>query len=270
MRKPRGSSPSVIRPRESLNWGCRRSSRVLFTSRHIEQVGHDLKMQLIFSEPGMPRGRGRIERFFNTINQLFLCTLPGYAPAGVSPTGTLLTLSELDGRLRDFLLNDYYQRVHGETRMAPQARWEAGGFLPHLPESLEQLDVLLLTISKARKVRQDGIHFETMRYLDLTLAAYIGEWVTIRYDPQYVAEIRVYHHDRFLCRAVFQELAGETISLKELVKVRDARRQELRATLTDRAALLDQLLATPQRPPPDLRAAGSGTATAHTFEAVPQ
>jgi putative transposase len=99
-------------------------------------------------------------------------------------------------------------------------------------------------------VRQDGIHFETMRYLDLTLAAYVGEWVTIRYDPQDMAEIRVYHHDRFLCRAVCQELAGETISLKELVKVRDARRRELRATLTDRAALLDQLLGAPRQPPP--------------------
>jgi site-specific recombinase XerC len=63
--------------------------------------------------------------------------------------------------------------------------------------------------------------------------------------------IRLDHNDPFLCRAVCQELAGETISLKELVKVRDARRRELRATLTDRAALLDQLLATPQHPPAD-------------------
>jgi putative transposase len=146
-----------------------------FTSRHIEQVAHDLKIQLVFSEPGMPRGRGRIERFFQTVNQLFLCTLPGYAPNGATPHGNLLTLPELDSRLRDFLLDDYHQRVHGETRMAPQARWEAGGFLPHLPESAEQLDVLLLTVSKARKVRQDGIHFEKLRYLDLTLAAYVGE-----------------------------------------------------------------------------------------------
>jgi putative transposase len=128
-----------------------------FTSRHIEQVGHALKMQLVFSEPGMPRGRGRIERFFNTINQLFLCTLPGYAPAGVPPKGTLLTLPELDSRLRDFLLDDYHQRMHSETRMAPQARWEAGGFLPHLPESPEQLDVLLLTVSKARCGRTASI-----------------------------------------------------------------------------------------------------------------
>lgn len=222
-----------------------------FTSHHIEQVALDLKMVLVFSEPGMPRGRGRIERFFNTINQLFLCTLPGYAPNGAPPGASLLTVPELDTRLRDFLLDDYHQRAHSETRMAPQARWEASGFLPHLPESPEQLDLLLLTVTKARKVQQDGIHFQGMRYLDLKLAAYICEWVTIRYDPQDMAEIRVYHDGRFLCRAVCQELAGETISLKELVKVRDTRRRELRATLTDRAALLDQLLATPQQPPAD-------------------
>jgi len=53
-----------------------------FTSRHIEQVCAELKIQLVFSLPGKPRGRGRIERFFSTINQEFLSSLPGYAPAG--------------------------------------------------------------------------------------------------------------------------------------------------------------------------------------------
>ena len=39
-----------------------------FTSRHIEQVCAELKMRLIFSQVGQPRGRGRIERFFGTLN----------------------------------------------------------------------------------------------------------------------------------------------------------------------------------------------------------
>jgi hypothetical protein len=30
----------------------------------------------------------------------------------------------------------------------------------------------------------DGIHVQGLRYLDLTLAAYVGERVTIRYDPR--------------------------------------------------------------------------------------
>ena len=36
-----------------------------FTSRHLEQVGADLKIQLIFSLPGKPRGRGRVELFLD-------------------------------------------------------------------------------------------------------------------------------------------------------------------------------------------------------------
>jgi putative transposase len=35
-----------------------------FTSNHLEQVAAELRMQLVFSELGMLRGRGRIERFF--------------------------------------------------------------------------------------------------------------------------------------------------------------------------------------------------------------
>ena len=53
-----------------------------FTSQHLEQVGADLKIRLVFSIPGKPRGRGRIERFFATVNDMSLCELDGYAPAG--------------------------------------------------------------------------------------------------------------------------------------------------------------------------------------------
>ncbi len=53
-----------------------------FTLNHLEQVSADIKMQLVFSIPGQPRGRGKIERFFETVNQLLLCDLYGYMPDG--------------------------------------------------------------------------------------------------------------------------------------------------------------------------------------------
>jgi putative transposase len=196
-----------------------------FTSHHLEQVSADLHMELVFSEAGMPRGRGRIERFFRTINQMLLCSLPGYTPAG-APTGkTLLTLSAFEAHLQHFILEQYHQRPHSETGVPPHARWAAGGFLPRLPESLEQLDLLLLTVAKSRKVRQDGIHFQGLCYLDTTLAAYVGEQVIIRYDPRDLAEIRVFHDHRFLCRAICAELAGETIALREIIQARTHRRK---------------------------------------------
>jgi transposase InsO family protein len=49
-----------------------------FTSNHLEQVAVDLKIRLVFSTPGKPQGRGRIERFFRTVNTMFLCELDGF------------------------------------------------------------------------------------------------------------------------------------------------------------------------------------------------
>jgi putative transposase len=144
--------------------------------------------------------------------------------------------------LHRFVVEEYHQRVHGETGIAPQTRWEASGFLPRLPESAEQLDLLLLTVPTVRRVHRDGIHFQGLRYLDLTLAAYVGEWVTIRYDPRDLAEVRVFTEDGFLCRAICPELAGAEVELKDLVRARDARRRDLQAGLANRAALVERLL----------------------------
>jgi transposase InsO family protein len=65
-------------------------------------------MQLVFSQVGRPRGRGKIERFFQSVEQLLLEQLPGYAPKEVWPrtlepgrakeSSGVLTLSELEQR----------------------------------------------------------------------------------------------------------------------------------------------------------------------------
>jgi hypothetical protein len=120
---------------------------------------------------------------------MFLCTLPGFKSSGGK---SRLTLAEFDVLLREFILDTYHERLHGETGVAPIRRWEKGGFLPRMPDSLEQLDLLLLTVPTARKVHPDGIRFQGLRYIDTTLAAYIGESVMLRYDPRDAVEVRVF------------------------------------------------------------------------------
>jgi putative transposase len=215
-----------------------------FTSQHIEQVSIDLKIRLTNSIPGQPRGRGRIERFFRTVQQMLVCELPGYAPP-YSPVRTppQLTLHDFDTRFRAFIFEGYHARPHSETHVPPQQRWEAGGFLPQMPASLEQLDLLLLTVAKPRKVRRDGLWFLGLRYMDPTLAAYVGESVILRYDPRDVAEVRVFYHDRFLCRAICQELAGATVPLRDILRARNRQRRTLRQTLRDRLQVVESLLA---------------------------
>jgi Mu transposase, C-terminal len=53
------------------------------------------------------------------------------------------------------------------------------------------------------------------------------EDVTIRYAPRDMGEIRVFYKDRFLCPAVSAELAGETIPLRDIIRVRDQRPLQL-------------------------------------------
>ena len=224
-----------------------------FTSQHLEQVCADLNIRPVFSQVAKPRGRGRVERFFNTVNQLLLSRLPGYAPAGYAAKATPgLDLQGLNQAFERFILEDYHLTPHSVTDMPPQVRWHNGGFLPRLPESLEQLDLLLLSVVKPRIIHRDGIRFQGLRYIDLTLAAYIGERVTIRYDPRDMVEIRVYYRQRFLCRAVCQELAGETVGLKDIIRARRRRKRDLQEQIDKRQSLVDQLLAssTPNPSPP--------------------
>lgn len=84
-----------------------------------------------------------------------------------------------------------------------------------------------------------------------TLAPYVGEPVTIRYDPRDLAEIRVYHHDEFLCRAVAPEIACVTISMQDLAAAGNQRRRELRQKLTARRSLAE-LLTQPAARQPEL------------------
>ena len=212
-----------------------------FVSEHLQQVAADLKIRLVHSTPGVPRGRGKVERLFRTVNQRFLCHLPGYKRRGQRRAGALLTLDELDQRFRDFL-RDYHQEEHSETRQAPLARWRGEGFLPQMPHSLEQLDLLLLTIARSRKVRSDGIHFAGHRYIDPVLGAYVGEQVIVRYDPRDIAEVRLFYEGRFLCRAIAPELAGEVVPMKEVIGARNRQRRALRQQLQDRQAVVAQLL----------------------------
>lgn len=49
-----------------------------FISENIEQACIALKIRLIHSRPGRPRGRGKIERFFRMVNDMFLPDIPGH------------------------------------------------------------------------------------------------------------------------------------------------------------------------------------------------
>ena len=105
------------------------------------------------------------------------------------------------------------------------------------------------------------------RYLDPVLAAYVGDTVIIRYDPRDMAEIRVFTGAGFLCRAICPELAGTTVSLKDITAARNARRRGLALGLRERASVVDRLLAAHQEQQPPGRI--GATRRRHAFSNSP-
>jgi putative transposase len=89
--------------------------------------------------------------------------LPGYAPRGTRDRAgqARLSLAELDQAIGVFIRRVCNATPPSETGMPPQQRWESGAFIPRMPGSLEQLDLLLLTVARARAIHPDGIHFQT-------------------------------------------------------------------------------------------------------------
>jgi putative transposase len=57
-----------------------------------------------------------------------------------------------------------------------------------------------------------------------------------------MAEIRVFHNEKFLCSALCPELAGATVPLREILRSRNRRRRELRGILRNRQSAVDTLL----------------------------
>jgi putative transposase len=220
-----------------------------FISQHLDLVAAALRIQVVYSAVGRPQGRGKVERLFGTINTELLPELPGHLAGGKRAASPRLSLAELDRAVGAFIAGTYHLRPHGETGQAPLDVWRDGGFLPRLPESLEELDLLLVMHAQPRMVQRDGIRFQGLRYTSPTLAGYVREPVTIRYDPRDLSEIRVFHREHFLCRAVSEEHAGAAITLKDIEAARRAHRRALRAGINERVARVADYLPVHADPP---------------------
>lgn len=213
-----------------------------FTSDHLEQIAIDLKINLVFSTIGFPRGRGKIERFFQTVNQMLLEFLPGYIRN--NKMEKLLTFQEFEEKLAYFILNHYNHRIHKSIKKSPISSWNESNFLPNMPESIEQLDLLLLQVAKTRKVHSDGIHFQGFRYTNPNLAAYVGGTILIRYTPKDLAEIRIFFKNKFLCTVIAPEISSFTVDMKDIQLARNKRKAVLKKQLSAPSTLIESLIST--------------------------
>jgi putative transposase len=193
-----------------------------------------LGIQLSFATPYLARAKGKIERFFDTLNMQLWCELPGYVggnlqdrPPIVQPT---LTLQEVEGYLVTFVLQGYHQQIHSTTREQPAARWQQPSFTPRLPASERELDLLLL-FTEERVVQRQGIRFYRLDYWAHELVDHIGQRVQVRYDPENIREIVIYHDNQFICVATTPQLDGLDINLADWRALQARQRRSIREVI---------------------------------------
>lgn len=153
-----------------------------FINDHTRVICANLGIRLLHAKPYHAWSKGKIERFFHTVQQDFEASLrlPGQSPA---------TLEELNARLADWIQTVYHVRSHEGTGMSPAERFARGAqqvrpLDPHL-----DLERLFYT-EELRVVRKDGtVRLNNDLYeVDLALR---GLEVRLRFDPWSLARVEV-------------------------------------------------------------------------------
>ena len=125
-----------------------------------------------------PRYGGYIERFFKTLEEKFIHNLPGTTFSSPrerldydSDKEAMLTISDLERMLLQFIVNEYHNTVHTELRMTPLEMWKEGvktsSIQPNEPADLNRFRLDFLSFVEPdgmRTIQRDGMHFRDLAY----------------------------------------------------------------------------------------------------------
>ena len=164
-----------------------------------------LGIRLVHSTPHRPQGRGKIERFFRTVNDQFLVevadtTAEEIAAKGISSAAALLELNRL---FTAWVETVYHHHVHSETGQTPLARWAAGwdtaGRGPAMPAAGALTEAFLWsaqrTVTKTATVSLHGNTYQVE-------AALAGRKVEMVFSPFNLEHIEIRYQNKTYGRAL--------------------------------------------------------------------
>jgi putative transposase len=195
--------------------------------------------------PHYPNRKGKIERWFLTLDRGCLRMLPGHMDAIGRTKGAaekriaeLPELPDLRKEIVSYIIECYHQRTHSETGRKPTEMWEETALL-RLPESEDALNALLLKGDTTRKVEGHGITLKIggIRgdYWAPPLVDYVGQSVQVRYNPDDRHSILAYSADKeeFICEASLMGQPDSLYTFEDVNRVRKQYRQGLLARMSE-------------------------------------
>ncbi|GAB3570824.1 DDE-type integrase/transposase/recombinase [Spelaeicoccus albus] len=166
-----------------------------FADESLARTCARLGIRLTHSKPYRPQGRGKIERFFNTVTSQFLTEITptganktdDITPAGTGSTPslsgtTVSSIDELNALFMSWVEVVYHQSIHSTTGQTPIDRWTAGW--THRQPDRRHPDVIVEAFrwSATRTVTKSAtVSLQSNTYqVDPLL---VGQRIELTYDP---------------------------------------------------------------------------------------
>ena len=182
----------VFRRSLQKNGVCRRvyyDNGLVYRSHHMRQIIATLGIhRIIFTKRYRPMGHGKIEALNQTIRNAFLAELK---------SSNVRTLDQLNEAFVAWSDLNYNRKVHSETGQTPLDRWRAGVDKVRYADE-EDLRQAFLWREKRTPDKTGIFSLFGCRYqVGPELAR---RRVEVRYDPEALHEVEVWHNDRFVER----------------------------------------------------------------------
>jgi putative transposase len=143
-----------------------------------------LGIKLVHSAPGRPEGRGKVERFFRTVNGEFTVEI---ASDKGEVGREIKDLAEMNRLFTAWVENIYHRRVHSETKQEPLQRWMAGAPFP-VPQPADLAEAFRWSehrrVAKTATVSLHGNRYQVDPQL-------VGHKVELVFDPFDLTFLRV-------------------------------------------------------------------------------
>lgn len=162
----------------------------IYIAKQFKLICAKLDMRLIYSTIFYPQGKGKCEKYWDTVQKSFYTE--------VLSAGSVNDIEHLNDLFFSWLQLEYQDKVHSQIKMTPAQRWELSikeGRKLRFISPLEIDDIFLH--QELRLIHPYGIiYFQSNTYEGP--GSLVGYNVLVKYDPFDLKELKVYYNDKFM------------------------------------------------------------------------
>ncbi len=158
-----------------------------FISNQTKRIMNSLGIMITHSRPYIPKGRGKIERFFRTVRDQFLRPLNKESIRG---------LGDLNARFRTWLETEYHRTPHsGLEKKTPLDTWLS--LTPHIIRMDPSIDLDTTFLHEVQRKVYKDCTFTLHGTLFEVPAVLIGKKIRIFYNPNPpIKRVQIYHEGK--------------------------------------------------------------------------